>query len=414
MRNPEPGRPPLGTDSVLLRRTARTIALQVAAAVAVVAIAMIAAVLLADEEQQHTQADRVTRDAWSTADDLNDPPDQVWLVIAPGTRSAGSPLSHQRQVSPGAPAQIAGLDPGRLGDGVSRLKIGGRELVAWTGTRGGRRISAVYDLSPQELAERRLVISLVAAALVGVAGAAVIGLVVAQRAVRPLGHALALQRRFVADASHELRTPLSVLQLRAQLLRRRLRDLPPEREADLDRLVHDTRLMGAVVTDLLLSAELAHRPQQGAPVDLRAVAADVVAGLLPVAEDRGVILTLDDEADGRPVQGSGTALRRAISSLVDNALAHTPAEGHVTLRILRDDDGLRLQVGDDGEGLDPARARQLVDRFSRDTGADRGRRFGLGLSLVDEIARAHGGRLEIDGEPGGGATFSLVLPAPAL
>lgn len=396
--------PPSATDAVLLHRTTRSIALQVAAAVAAVAIAMIAAVLVADEEQQHAQADRVSRDAWSTAADVSDPPDQVWLVVGTGD---------QRRVSPGAPAQIAGVDPGRLRDGATRLKIDGHELVAWTGTRTDRRISAVYDLSPQELAERRLTVSLVAAALVGVAGAAVIGLAVAGRAVRPLGQALALQRRFVADASHELRTPLSVLQLRAQLLRRRLRDLPPERAAELDRLVHDTRLMGEVVTDLLTSAEFAHRPRRGDPVDLRAVSQDVVAGLAPVAEEKDVVLSLaGDRAD--PVQGSQTALRRAISSLVDNAIAHTEAGGHVTVRVVGDSAEVRLMVCDDGEGLDPARARRLVTRFSRDTDAGRGRRFGLGLALVDEIARAHGGRLEIDGEPGTGATLTLVLPATAV
>jgi two-component system, OmpR family, sensor kinase len=392
-------------DDLLVRRAARRIAVQVAAAVAVVAVAMILAVLLADEEQQHSQAERVARSAWSTADDVTDPPAGGWLIAATGER---------RVVSPGAPGEVAAIDPLRLADGITRLVSDGREMVVFTGSRSGRRISAVYDLTPQELAERRLVVSLAAAALVGVAGAAVIGLVVARRAVAPLGRALALQRRFVADAGHELRTPLSVLQLRAQLLRRRLRDLPADRAADLDRLVHDTRLMGDVVTDLLRSAEFGHRPQHGDRVDARALAEDVAEGLRPLAEEKGVVLSVA-APDPAPVRGSGTALRRAVSSLVDNALAHTGPDGHVVLTVTRLTDQragqVRIEVRDDGEGLDPAQARRLVNRFARDSVVGGGRRFGLGLALVDEIARAHGGTLEIDGIPGAGAVVAVVLPA---
>ena len=69
-----------------------------------------------------------------------------------------------------------------------------------------------------------------------------------------------------------------------------------------------------------------------------------------------------------------------------------------------------LSVADQGDGLDPAEAHRLLERFSRGTSGDAGRRFGLGLALVDEVARAHGGSLLVDGEPGRGATFTLRLP----
>jgi two-component system OmpR family sensor kinase len=227
---------------------------------------------------------------------------------------------------------------------------------------------------------------------------------------------MALQRRFVADASHELRTPLSVLLLRAQLLRRHLdSSIAPDRRAELDRLVQDTKALSDVVSDLLLSVELAHRPQVGERVDLAALAVDITESLRPLAAQRLIELTSEPVAPeaGSPfvVNGAAAALRRALSSLIDNAIAHTPAGGHIRVLSARDGELVTLAVIDDGEGLNPGQAHRLVERFSRGTSTGAGRRFGLGLSLVDEVARAHGGTLTVDGEPGAGATFTLTLPA---
>ena len=81
------------------------------------------------------------------------------------------------------------------------------------------RFVAIYDQSRHVAEEHRLIVAVTIAGLLGILLAALIGWVVARRAARPLGAALALQRRFVADASHELRTPLAVVHTRAQLLR---------------------------------------------------------------------------------------------------------------------------------------------------------------------------------------------------
>ena len=144
-----------------------------------------------------------------------------------------------------------------------------------------------------------------------------------------MGEALGLQRRFVADASHELRTPLTVLHTRAQLLRRRLagQTADPATRDELDRLVRDAQSLGEVVTDLLLAAELEHAPQRGEPVDVGAVAREVVASLSVLADEREVALTTSGTDDGVDVVGIEAALRRALTALVDNALAHTGSGG---------------------------------------------------------------------------------------
>ena len=392
-------------DLAMLRRAALHVAGWTATVVAALVLLMAGAVLVVDEHQQHQQADRVSRSAWAAADDVTDPPAQTWLVVVNSTG--------RRQVTPGAPAAVDGLDPVSLKDGIVRTVRDGRELVVFTGEREIGRVSAAYDLSPRELEERRLQVSLAIAALIGVLGAAVVGALIGRRAVRPLGAALILQRRFVVDASHELRTPLSVLALRAQLLRRHLADsVGPERAAELDRLVHDTKVLGDVVNDLLLSVELQNRPGDGTSVDLAALALDVSTGLQPLAAQRSVELSTDLTPDAAAtVNGAEAALRRAIVSLVDNAMSHTPPGGHVRVRVTANTGQVSVTVTDDGEGLDPAQAHRLVERFSRGTTVGAGRRFGLGLALVDEIARAHDGTLTIDGRPGAGAWFTLTFPS---
>ena len=117
--------------------------------------------------------------------------------------------------------------------------------------------------------------------------------------------------------------------------------------------------------------------------------------------------------DDLVVTGVRSSLRRALAALADNALAHVSAGGTVTVAARRDGAYVCLIVTDDGEGLDPADAARLLERFAR--GEPRrsqpGRRFGLGLALVSDVVHAHRGRLHIDGRPGTGATFTIALPA---
>ncbi|HEX3005793.1 MAG TPA: HAMP domain-containing sensor histidine kinase [Angustibacter sp.] len=391
-------------DRQLVRRASASVAVQAAVAVALVVLAMTAVVLVVDDQQQHRQADSTTRSAWARADDVSDPPAGIWLVL----RTAGG----RTLVTSGAPEAVREVDPSTQPDGASRLTSDGQELAVWTGDRTFGRLSAVYDLSPRESERNRLLVSLGVAAVLGIAGAAGVGALIGRRAVRPMGEALGLQRRFVADASHELRTPLTVLHTRAQLLRRRLagQTSDPATREELDRLVRDAQSLGEVVTDLLLAAELEHAPQRGEPVDVGAVAREVVASLSVLADEREVALTTSGTDDGVEVVGIEAALRRALTALVDNALAHTGSGGHVQVRVSESDSHVLIAVADDGEGLDPAEARDLARRFARGTARDGGRRFGLGLALVDEVARVHGGRLDVEGAPGQGATFTLRLP----
>jgi len=397
-----------GTDSDagLMRRAALVIALQTALAVTLVLMLVGALVYGLYVREQTRDAQRLLAETVSTVDDLRDPPAGIILVAR---SAAGS-----QESSSGTPTAVADFDVSTLPVGESRLTIGDVKYEANAVETDGRRIVGLFDRSQQESEEHRLAVVLLFAGVVGIAGAATAGWIIGLRAVRPLGRALELQRRFVADASHELRTPLTVIHTRAQLLRRHLSDVANDaQERELDQLVRDSAAMGDVISDMLLSAELQSGGTGGQPVDLGILADEVVASLFPYAAEHDVELLADVETGSNlTVNGAEASLRRACTALIDNAVGHTPPHGHIVVRVFHSDELVCVAVSDDGEGLDPTDGARLTERFARGEHAPgRGRRFGLGLALVAEVVRAHDGTLDISGSPGQGATFTMMIPA---
>jgi signal transduction histidine kinase len=256
---------------------------------------------------------------------------------------------------------------------------------------------------------------LAAAGAVGIVLAGGLGALIARRAMAPLGHAMARQQRFVADASHELRTPLTQLYTRAQLLERELRTSadPVRMREDVEQLVRGTHQLGEVVDELLVSASLRAEPQRYGPVDLHPLAVQAAEAERPRADQRRVELRVDAPDDASyVVRGTESALRRVLASLVDNAMSHTPAAGQVTIELRSQPRAgvVEARVRDNGEGFDPEESARLFERFYRGSHGD-GRRFGLGLSLVREVVVAHGGTVSATGAPDVGACFTVRLPA---
>lgn len=291
-----------------------------------------------------------------------------------------------------------------------------------TERRGDTVVQAAFDARFQLADRRHLLWAFALATLVGLLAAVVTGVEVGRRAVAPLVEALARQRRFVADASHELRTPIAHVHTRAQLLARRAQaDRGPEAAdtdpdaADFRRLVAATRRLGEIVDELLLSARLASTsadPPTGEPVDLAALAVDAVEAEVDAAAERGQVLTLTVPEHPVLVPGIESALRRVLSELLANALAHLPRGGRidVTVRAEAGAAGAEVLVADTGAGFDPADAERIFDRFHR--GANAGeRRHGLGLALLREVVTSHGGTITADGHPGRGAVFTVRLPS---
>jgi signal transduction histidine kinase len=233
----------------------------------------------------------------------------------------------------------------------------------------------------------------------------------AGRALRPVEAAMERQRRFSAAASHELRTPLTALRgnLEVALLKRRT---PEEYEQILHEAVADTDRMGELIRDLTLLARPAedHAVLHRTTLDLRDIAAPVVEAVRPLAEARKQTLAIDLNGP-LPVRGDPVTLRQALSNLVENAVAYTPAGGAVTVSARRDHGQGVLAVRDTGPGIPPEHAAHLFEPFYQADGArSNADHVGLGLALAAWSVQANGGQLAVDSQPGAGSVFTISLP----
>lgn len=396
------------SDLSVVRRAGRIVAIQTSAALAAVLLLVGLVVATAYVHTQSSEiAGELTRVATS-ADDASDPPPGMELAF----RDADGTVSTSDGGKAGVPL-LSG--PAGFTD-INDRQRSYRALVV---DRSGGRVVALTDLAPYRASRGRLLGALALAELTGIVASIAVVVLFTRRSVRPLAQALALQRRFVADASHELRSPLTVLHTRAQLLAGRLHagDVSAATR-DAEALVGDTRALGGIVDDLLASATMTGRPTPGERIDIGRLADSVCASMEAYASSCGVRLICEAGAsdESLAVSGSEAALRRALTALVDNALGHQKRGGTVEVGVRRDGEQIVVDVIDDGAGIEEATMATLFNRFTRGTAHTNlgGRQsYGIGLSLVREIVQAHGGQIVVVSTPGQGATFTIALPAAA-
>jgi len=234
-------------------------------------------------------------------------------------------------------------------------------------------------------------------------------------------HSEERMRRFVADASHELRTPLTTIRGFAELYRQGAVSTPEQTAEVVQRIENEAARMGLLVEDLLLLARLdRERPLKLGPVELRVLAAEAVEAARVVAPDRQVSLVTAPDSGHLVVRGDDARLRQVIGNLLSNALTHTPAGTPVIVRLASDPaDGPTgtaiVEIHDRGPGLTPEQQERVFERFyradpARTRRADGTVSTGLGLAIVAALVAAHEGVVEVDSQPGVGATFRVRLP----
>lgn len=406
---------PLG-DDVLVRQTSRQLAVRASGLVGVAMLLLVTLVTLVVVRGQTGSANALLRTTAATADDVGDPPAGTWLVLTSSRGSATSPglpndlmsqLAGQRQRA-GRHVRLAEL---RTADGDEF-----RVATLRRATGAVEVVQVVQNLAPEHAERNRLLKVMAVASVLALLFAAALGLLLARRAVRPFAQALALQRAFVADASHELRTPLTLLSTRAQLLDAGVQSstvVAEQVRADSTAVVADVHRLGQVLEDLLVAADPRAQAEL-TPIHVDVVARECVDSALAHAQATGVLLQFTvpspDVISEVQVMASDAALRRAVLSLIDNAIDHTPHGGRVTVACRRERRSVILAVSDSGPGVEPAAAQEVMRRFH--SGGQRAGRahYGLGLALTQDVANRFGGHLRL--VPGTtGATFELVLPA---
>jgi len=220
-------------------------------------------------------------------------------------------------------------------------------------------------------------------------------------------------RRFTADASHELRTPLTVIRSVGEVGLREPQDEAGYREIIGTMLEEADRL--ALLTSALLEltrAEGGRGPLRREAIDVCKAVLDTAEFLGVLAEERQVGLALDLPAAAPTVLGDPTVLRQALVNLLDNAVKHSPAGTTVRLAVRADGDEAEISVADQGPGIAPEHREHVYERFYRADSSRNGKTggFGLGLAIARWAVEAHGGRIELDSEPGRGSIFRIRLP----
>ncbi len=233
------------------------------------------------------------------------------------------------------------------------------------------------------------------------------------RMAAALDHTERRRRELLADLAHELRTPLATLDGYLEGVEDGVLPTSPETWQTMrDQTSRLRRLVDDVST--VSRAEERTLDLHSGPVDLVSLATEVVRSAEPEFRGRGVTLTLQHDRDPARVTGDHDRLREILDNLLANALRHTPAGGHVAVRVTARRDEAELTVTDDGEGIPAEHLPHVFDRFyradparSRATGGS-----GIGLTIARALVRAHGGTISaVSAGAGRGTRLTVTLPA---
>jgi signal transduction histidine kinase len=222
------------------------------------------------------------------------------------------------------------------------------------------------------------------------------------------------QRQFIHEASHELRNPLAVIRTNLEVT---LSD-PDASAEDLrhtaEVVERSTERMARLVDDLLVYARKGTLSMEREPVDVGLLISDAAAEFAAPAEAAGQFVERE-APEGLWVLGDRLALRQALANLLANAVRIAPSGTAIRVRAGREGPWVWMAVEDQGPGIAPDDHDRVFQRFWRgDPAASRAQgRSGLGLTIVRQIAEAHGGEVKLASEPGHGAAFALWLPALA-
>ncbi|MFV1958288.1 MAG: ATP-binding protein, partial [Planctomycetota bacterium] len=240
------------------------------------------------------------------------------------------------------------------------------------------------------------------------------GAVVVLHDVTELRRLETVRREFVANVSHEIKTPLTAIRGVLETVSDDPSMDVPTRAHFLGRALDQTVRLSALVSDLLVLSRAESDPDglERDVLDLRDVIRDSAGRLEPQARGREIHFHVQVPDEPTQVLGDAEAVRQIVDNLIDNAIKYTPEGGRVDLVLTHRGEHAVLEVRDTGIGIEPHHLDRIFERFYR---VDKARSralggTGLGLAIVRHLARAQGGRVEVESRPGEGSTFRVWLP----
>jgi signal transduction histidine kinase len=222
-----------------------------------------------------------------------------------------------------------------------------------------------------------------------------------------------LKSEFLATMSHELRSPLTSIRGGLDYLRRT--ETAAERQDYLQIMDKNLRRLVHLVTDIFDITRIeAHKVQWNfAPADLSELVGEVVEIMAQQAEERGVRLAFTPPGP-MPVRMDVERIEQVLVNLTDNAIKYSPPDGEVAFSVSAAQGEILVRVSDQGPGVPPGDREAIFKKFHTAPSSGHGAKpggTGLGLAICLQIVRAHGGRIWVEGNPGGGSSFVFALPA---
>lgn len=232
------------------------------------------------------------------------------------------------------------------------------------------------------------------------------------RDVSELRRLESVRREFVSNVSHELRTPLTSIRALVETLEAGTADDPELAQDFLARIVGEVDRLNALVEDLLDFARLeaGRVPLNLRQVDIGETIRIGADRLRPQIERARLGLQFDIAADLPEIEVDTKRIEQVMINLVHNAIKFTPPDGVITVRVYQRKGNIVAEVQDTGVGIPHDEQVRLFERFYKSDKARRSEGTGLGLAIAKNIVLLHGGKIEVESEPGEGAIFRFTLP----
>ena len=224
-----------------------------------------------------------------------------------------------------------------------------------------------------------------------------------------LQKSLSRSEDFIAEAAHRVRTPMAIVRTQAEVILRRV-EKEENRQAvrEMIRAVDESsRTAGQLLDHAMVSVRTDNLARESIQLDELIV--DVANRLHPISELRDLEIVAK-KLERTKIQGDPILVQNAIQNVLDNAVKYTDADTEITVQLDHSEGFAHIHVRDEGSGFDATEIDRLLLRFERGRNADRIVGSGLGLTIVDDIMRAHRGHITLTNNSGAGACVTLSFP----